>query len=71
MGDLCVLECGRRRTPAARHEIGHALQVALEGAEVDEKCRRVDGGQRQARGQRVAAGARFGSIVAMRRLSDV
>ena len=49
-GDLWVLAWARRRTPDLGREVRHALQVALEGVEIDEERRRVHLRERHAGG---------------------
>ena len=42
IGDLCVLECGTQAHAGLAREARHALEIALEGVEIDEERGRVD-----------------------------
>ena len=39
---LCDLACGRSRSPARRDGLGHRIEVALEGREIEHEGRRLD-----------------------------
>ena len=45
---LCILACGRSRTPCERANTAIACEIALHRIEVDDQCRRRDGGDRVA-----------------------